>query len=281
MAVSFSEKAVYSEAPTSMAESVTRHALIPEVQESRFLLCGIDTLDLGLYVTWGRNWDDRLRLLDSRKRDAQKEDGVLSEMPSGRTFIFKPGGKGNNYRFHLEFPSYHLFIGKAAVAGRSPNVFVSLNAETIWFQQIETALNDIAADLKSIGGGVISRVQPSRCDLAADFKVPGGFSFEFLKSHKVSRSRKSNPYLNGDTLETFYLGAKSGDVQLRLYDKRTEVLQQGEKLWFWGLWGVEPGAEVWRVEFQLRRAVLKQYGVDTLPDLFGKMGGIWKDLTEG
>ncbi len=124
-------------------------------------------------------------------------------MPSGRKYIFHAGGKGNNYRFHLEFPQYHLFIGKATSADKSPNVFVSLNSKTIWFQQIETALREIACDLKFIGGGIIKRIQPSRCDLAADFQVPGGFSYEFLKSHKVTRSRKTNSYLTGDTLETF------------------------------------------------------------------------------
>ncbi len=76
------------------------------------------------------------------------------------------------------------------------------------------------------------------------------------------------------------MGAKAGGVQLRLYNKATEVLQQEKKLWF-GMWGIKPGAEVWRVEFQLRRAVLKQYGISTLCDLYSKAGGIWKNLTEG
>lgn len=67
---------------------------------------------------------------------------------------------------------------------------------------------------------------------------------------------------------------------MRLYDKSTEVVKDGKKLWFWKLWDIEPCPDIWRVEFQLRRAALKQYGIDCLPDLYEKVGGIWKDLTE-
>jgi len=128
MAVSFSYEAVYSEASTSMAESVTRHAQNTELQESRFLLCGIDSLDLGLYVTWGSNWEDRLRFLDSKKREAQKEDGgLLLEMPSGRRFSFKPGGKGDNYRFHLEFPDTISSSARGQLPAKAPmSLFLSM-----------------------------------------------------------------------------------------------------------------------------------------------------------
>jgi hypothetical protein len=86
--------------------------------------------------------------------------------------------------------------------------------------------------------------------------------------------------MNGDKLETFYAGKLGGDLLLRIYDKSAEVIQNGKKDWFWDLWGIGPQADVWRVEFQLRRPVLKQYGVQTLSDLYRKIGGIWKNLTE-
>jgi len=36
----------------SMAESVTRHTLISSVDKIEYLTCGIDSLDVGLYVSW-------------------------------------------------------------------------------------------------------------------------------------------------------------------------------------------------------------------------------------
>jgi hypothetical protein len=36
---------------------------------------------------------------------------------------------------------------------------------------------------------------------------------------------------------------------------------------------------VWRVEFQLRRTALREYGVHTVPDLLRGLAGVWRDLT--
>ena len=42
----------------SMAESVTRHTLISSIDKIEFLTCGIDTLDVGFYVSWGDGWKE-------------------------------------------------------------------------------------------------------------------------------------------------------------------------------------------------------------------------------
>ena len=75
----------------NMALSVTRHVSDPQVEEFQFLLSGIDSLDLGLYVIWGSDWKRRLHSLDKKKQQARKQSGLLFGLPSGRTCIFKPG----------------------------------------------------------------------------------------------------------------------------------------------------------------------------------------------
>jgi len=171
-----------SEESSSRMLPVTHPASTPLVEAFQFLLCGIDSLDLGLYVSWGSDWKRRLLSLDKKKQQARKNGGLLIALPSGRSCIFKPGGKGENYRFHLQFDAYNLFIGKAARPGTSPNVYLSISAKVLWLSGIETALTWITEDLKSIGGGTIQRVQVSRLDLCADFLVPGGLSHEFILS---------------------------------------------------------------------------------------------------
>jgi hypothetical protein len=179
----------------SMAESVTRHVSNPHVEEFQFLLCGIDSLDLGLYVIWGSDWKRRLQSLDKKKQQARKQGGLLIHLPSGRICNFRPGGKGENYRFHLQFEAYNLFIGIAARPGSSPNVYLSIDAKTLWLNGIETALSWITEDLKTIGGGSIQFVQVSRLDLCADFWVHCGLSYEFLLSHKVTRDAEVGNFL--------------------------------------------------------------------------------------
>ena len=263
----------------SMAEPVTRHASPPSTEEFKFLLCGMDSLDLGIYVVWGSNWKRRLQSLNKKKQEARAKGGLLVRMPSGRICIFKPGGKGANYRFHLQFEAYNLFIGKAARPGSSPNVYLSINAKTLWLNGVETVVCWIKEDLKAIGGGRIQFIQVSRVDLCADFWIPGGFSYEFLMSHKVTRNDKGKLFLDKNDLQTFYVADAKSPIQLRMYNKGLEVKQGGTKLWFLDLWKRESTEDIWRVEFQVRRPALKQFGINSLDDLKEKQAGLWNYLT--
>lgn len=266
-------------ADAGMAESVTRHASSPHVYTFQCLLCGIDTLDLGLYVYWGPDWKRRLKVLDKKKQQARKDGGLLIGMPSGRNCIFKPGGKGENYRFHLQFEAYHLFIGKAERPGLSPNAYLSVNAKTLWLNGVDAALSWIAEDLKVIGGGTLQLVKVSRVDLCADFWIPGGLSYDFLLSHKVTRNDKGNIFLDKGELQTYYAASAKSAIQLRIYNKGLEVEKGRTKLWFLDLWQRESTEDIWRVEFQIRRPVLKQVRINTISDLKEKQTGLWSYLT--
>ena len=264
-----------------MAYPVTRHALNPMEDNFLYLLCGIDSLDLGLYVNWGANWKRRLLQLNKIKQKAQQKDGLVVKITSSRTCIFKPGGKGQNYRFHLQFNEYQLFIGKAARAESSPNVYLSINSHAIWLQGLETVLSLLAADLQTIGSGSIQHIKPSKLDLCADFLIPGGLSLDFLLAHKVTNNKKSNMYLGDDEVETYYVGDVAAPIKLRIYNKGIEVhLKGGQKLWFLKFWELESSENVWRVELQLRRTALKEFEINSLEELHDKMGGIWNYLTK-
>jgi len=263
-----------------MALPVTRHASNPLVEQFQFLLHGIDSLDLGLYVTWGPDWKRRLHTLDKKKQQARKTGGLLIRLPLGRSCVFLPSGKGENYRFHLQFEAYNLYIGKAARAGSSPNVYLSIDAKTLWHNGIETVLSWITEDLKTIGGGSIQFVQVSRVDLCSDFWVPSGLSYQFLLSHKVTHNHKGKLFLDEEDLETYYVGDAKSHIQLRMYNKGLEVNQKGGiKLWFLDLWQRESTEDIWRIEFQVRRPALKQFGINSLDDLKEKQAGLWLYLT--
>jgi hypothetical protein len=263
-----------------MAESVTRHASTPLVEEFQFLLSGIDSLDLGLYVIWGSDWKRRLQSFDKKKQQSRKQGGLLIHLPSGRICNFRPNGKGENYRFHLQFEAYNLFIGIAARPGSSPNVYLSIAAKTLWLNGIETALSWVAEDLKAIGGGSIQFVQVSRVDLCCDFWIPGGLSYDFLLSHKVTHNRKGNLFLDENDVETYYVGNKKSPIQLRIYNKGAEVQQKGGlKLWFLELWQRESPENIWRTEFEIKRPALREFGINSLDDLKEKQAGLWLYLT--
>lgn len=262
----------------NMAWSVTRHVLSPPAQQFEFLAAGIDTLDLGFYVEWNPDLFAQLvSKLNLRKERACGSEGISDQLPNGRPFLHLPSGKAPNYRFQLRFNDHRIFLGITNPPQSSPNAYASLDAKSLWHHGIAGATDLAQADLAQFGAA-IQRVQPSRLDLCADFYVPGGLSRDFIEAHRATRSRKANTYMHGDRLETFYAGDRGAPVQIRIYDKGKEILKS-RKEWFLPIWGRAGPEDVWRVEYQLRRPALKEYGIETLADLSSKLGGIWAYLT--
>lgn len=264
--------------PSSMAEPVTRHALIPPAQNFQYLLCGFDSLDIGLFVEWGDDWATVLKSLYASKEQAQKIGEILREISPGRSCVILPGGKGDNYAFHLHFPEYHLFIAKTEKFSTSPNVYLSIKAEAMWGKGFTSALDIVSADLRSFGGR-IDDILPSRLDICADYRISPELTLPFLEKHAVCRSRDVRPIIKGGILETCYFGSPAAPIRLRIYNKGKEVLKKGDKLWFLDLWGVEDPQDIWRIEFQLRRPALKQFKINDVHDLWKRAGGLWSYLT--
>jgi len=262
-----------------MAESVTRHAQISQGTPVN-LACGIDTLDIGFYVYWDSRWDELLRLFDERKLKAQGTDGLLIEVSPMRSHMFLPGGKAPNYRYHVVYPEYHCFIAISSKPKNSPNVFVSFTSEALHWELSERELIDmVRQDIEAMGGKVESH-KISRCDLYSDFKIPGGLSLGFIQNHMVGRNDKTYQFMQGNDLETFYVGGKRSDIKIRIYDKGKEVKKSGSEERWLALWFIDDHQDVWRVEAQIRRPILKQFIIDTIDDLLKKKADLWRYVTE-
>lgn len=267
-----------------MGLSVTPHALKPKpIQHPsspsswRPLLSGFDTLDLGFYVLWNDDWDRHAEQFRKGKVEASGTKGLLFGEDQ---FLIWPSGKSGGYSWHLEGPDFHFYLSYyQAPHGDTPNVYVSPNAKFLWTTPLSDVIRSVERMIHQFGGRVL-KVKPSRCDFTADFLIPGGLSLEFIEDHQVPSDGKNSQHKNGNKLETFYFGAKKSPIQLRIYDKGLEVQNEdGKKLWFRDIWKLESCDDVWRFEFQVRRAVLKQLGIDTVSDLQAKAGGAWEYLT--
>jgi hypothetical protein len=119
-----------------MALSVTRHAQISqegiEGGKYRALACGVDTLDLGLYVEWGDNWPALHEELTLTKAKAEQEKNVLWRTFGAADSVFHPTGKPPQYRYHFEVPLGHFYLGKSGEVGNTPNAYVSISARSLW-----------------------------------------------------------------------------------------------------------------------------------------------------
>jgi hypothetical protein len=108
----------------------------------------------------------------------------------------------------VRFPEYHCFIAITQIAKQSPNVYVSFTSEALHWELSERELIELVIrDIESLGGFVAGH-KLSRCDLYADFRIPSGLSLDFVRRHKVGKAQKTNQYMDGDFLETFYVATR-------------------------------------------------------------------------
>jgi len=257
--------------------SVTPITTVTGPREWQVLAVGVDSLYLDMGVRWRRDaWQKLVPELEQRRQEAANTTGIL--LRAGDELVIFPQGKAPNYRWHLQHPLGHLFLAnQQEPVSQAGNVYVSIASQAIWKYGLRGAVQLVVSQIGRLGGYVRAS-KPSRCDVCVDLHIPGGLTEAFLQSHRVSVSDKNQGIRERDDLETYYVGAKSSPIMLRIYNKGVEVAKSN-KLWFLDVWGKESPEDIWRVEFEIRRDVLRQFSIDTLPELYTKLPGIWEYLT--
>jgi hypothetical protein len=115
----------------------------------------------------------------------------------------------------------------------------------------------------------VRRVQQP--DFAFDYLLP---EVDFDEENVVSLSAKDGIFHENGRLQTLQFGRS--DVVLRIYDKVAEILQQSNKVWLFELWGATEN--VWRIEWQVRKDVLRRFGMRTFADLYTGQGDVLRYL---
>jgi hypothetical protein len=99
--------------------------------------------------------------------------------------------------------------------------------------------------------------------------------------YAVTRAADTAPYFHHKILTGIRIG--KGFITARLYDKPLEIQQQSRKEWMYDIWGIKEipeGKKIIRIEFQLRRKILKECGLGTAKDLFQRVAGAWAYCTK-
>jgi hypothetical protein len=98
----------------------------------------------------------------------------------------------------------------------------------------------------------------------------------------VRRATKVSTHEECDNFNGLVFGTRGTNTVFgRIYDKTTEMGKKGG-LYVEQTWGADydPSLHVRRVEFQVGRAGLKQYGIDTVQEAIDLSPGLWRSLTE-
>ncbi len=227
-------------------------------QHPEFLLHGLDTVQCAYHldVSHGLINFEELRAFKESIRHTQFKKERLITL-GGREFMLQPNGTRSGYPFVIEDRDFRIQFGEY----NRPSFFVTFRSEALW-RESSWELNEKFLEwARSIGLVVIDGASLSRADYSFDYYLP---KVDFNEDSFVVRSKKDSKHRENGMAQTFTFGLGT-DVVVRVYDKVAEIHQQSNKLFFFDLWGRD--ADVWRIEFQVRKEVLKDYGIRSFEDL--------------
>lgn len=183
-------------------------------------------------------------------------------------------GGWDNYRFRLDAPGRAL-IGLVSSGEAFPDIRVQPRAEFLHSVGARGVLAWVYEVAETLGLTVDWKV--SRVDLFADFH--GLDLFAETRWDFVCKGKRRKTFEDGDDLETLYFGSGK-PVLARLYDKTKESAAKGTD-WWPSVWGSDyrAGEQVWRVEFEINRAYLKDVSLSTPEEVLDAAGRLWAKLS--
>lgn len=242
------------------------------------LLCGIDSL----YLTGKYRLRDGFDFSDLEDKKAKARDNRSPQIVyAGDLQGLVQGYGSKRYSYIIQTKYFTIQISPYFNSATIPPLNVQLRSYGLWTLSLDALLKRLAAFLFDIGCVGSYYWKPSRVDLCVDHECAN--YLHLVTEVKKSRSRQVHTVHNGENILYVRLGKQ--DIQARFYDKAAEILTS-QKLWFYDLWGRNPGEHpegmsVFRIEYQLRRTALKEFGIDTVQDLQACINNIWTYLTNG
>lgn len=220
-----------------------------------------------------------LRELVNLKNKAQSADPLEQAQAQfivgGHIFEVKDKGAGM-FPFVLDDNAYRLQFSRPNK--KLPMAYVKVSAEYLAHKgprSVQEELEKLLGEFGLLSG----RNMVSRIDLAADFSSPCIMD-SWHRSAWVTRAVQIHSYAKDQQFTGWTIGM-GGVIAARLYDKTQEIIHSG-KTWAAELWrpaGWEPGQQVWRLEFELKRDYLKERQLSSLESVLVNLNGLWSYAT--
>ena len=248
----------------------------------KLLSSGIDTLVLAIDVDW-KNCDLFDSLIEQKKRakDQNKDIAAVMKGKDKRDkwiYSIRPFG-ARGYEWILKGREFNLRIGNWKESTTMPGVMVEIGSETLW-RAGPINICDRIIRLIQANDGIIKEIKVSRADLCVDVMLEKEIWNESLDQYMVTLAKKWNIWKSHQGIESLTVG--TGEIRARLYDKPLEIEQVSKKKWMYKIWNIEQVQEdkkVIRVEFQIRREIIKEMGLGTLKEFLLRSDECWSYCT--
>lgn len=235
----------------------------------RRLIAGLDTVQAAYYLrpTPGAPFvfEPLLLVKEAARADKQREG---SEVRIGdQAFLVQPYGSKSGYPLVLQHPEFTVECGEF----NNPAFFVTYRSRALWTKGAGALHEAFTAWAASVGLVAVRPESLSRVDFTFDYLLP---SIDFDEDGILSLSAKDGRWRGDGKMQSLQYG--KGDVVLRIYDKVVEILERSDKVWLFQLWGLSE--DVWRIEWQVRKDVLRRFGLRTFRALFAGQGDVLRYL---
>ena len=253
--------------------SNTAPANCTEGQTTSLLRVGIDSLYLSYHCTLSAEMAIRLKALKELAQSKDPDNQKLAQLSLG-DHLFEVRDRGR-------FPSEFILVDRwyrIEVAGlnaeRAPLAYVKIASEPLTFEGPERVEEDLRSVIEALGL-IEGSPNVSRVDLCADFVTSLDIGRIQIREW-VTRARTFSQHSVSNKFSGWSIAVGS-DLSARLYNKILELEKSGKTylLQIWSDLGWDQVQDVWRLEFQYRREVLRQLEVKSFLDLLTLLGGLW------
>ncbi len=239
--------------------------------ELRELASGVDALYLSGRAALSAELVGRL---EAGRGLAETSGSSVSYRFGGEDWEIAPRGVGK-YRFRLD---HHRGMVGLSVSEKLPAISVQPRSEFLHGAGAEEAVEWFRQVIEAECGAVLFSAK--RLDLHADWQ---GWDLVGDDRHRfICRARARDTHEEGEDFTGLEFGRRStGTVCARIYDKTVESAKKGTGFWK-DIWGpaFDPDVPVLRVEFELGRQGLREYGINSPESAVAAAGSLWMDLTQ-
>lgn len=245
---------------------------------AKVLRYGVDSLYLSYEGELYGDVEGQLSLLKLQAQGRDIKDRAKAQFEVlGHCFeVWDRGQRG--YPYILQDNAFRLCIA-SSMSRRLPMVYAAISSEFLAHKGPEAAQDELRGVVRYLGDGY-DFPNTSRVDLFADFQTNADLELPGRRAW-VGRSRSVNGYSQDDEFTGWTIG-QGAVMSARLYNKTIEAAKSN-KPWLFPLWsrgGLIDGVPVWRVEFQVMGAVLKELGIRSFVSMLDNLGGIWQYATQ-
>ena len=238
---------------------------------------GVDSLYLSVPGEMKPGPQTRLHRL---KEQAQARDPEIRALAQyrGHDWIFDVSDKGARlFSYVLTDPRYRIELARPSVT--LPLAHAQVSSAALAAYGVARCVADLLVVLADVGE-IKGEAVVSRADLFVD--VTTDCDLTRLEDEQwLTRAQSKARYSEQGQRSGHAIG-RGGDISLRLYNKTLEMQRSGKdhakRQWLQRGW--DGHSPVWRVEAQVRRNALQQFGIRSVDELVRRIGELWRYVVE-